>query len=270
MSLLKSIDHVTSDLTRLRFLFVNLFFYGTPDSWVLVDAGLKGSAKTIIQAAERRFGKGAKPKAIILTHGHFDHVGAFPDLFQTWEVPVYAHPLEMPYLTGRTNYPKGDPTVGKGAMALLSFAYPYKAIDLGSRVLPLPDDHSVPFMPGWRWLHTPGHTPGHTSLFRDQDRCLIAGDAFVTTKQESLSSVAVQKEGVYGPPSYFTPDWNSAHASVTKLAELAPLIAATGHGAVLRGEKLTAGLKYLTEYFDTMALPKQGRYVPSTHRTTAS
>ena len=40
-------------------------------------------------------------------------------------------------------------------------------------------------MPGWRWVHTPGHTAGHVSLFRDADRTLIAGDAFVTTKQES-------------------------------------------------------------------------------------
>jgi glyoxylase-like metal-dependent hydrolase (beta-lactamase superfamily II) len=41
-------------------------------------------------------------------------------------------------------------------------------------------------MPGRRWLHTPGHTAGHVS-FRDHDRCLIVGDAFVTTKQESYT-----------------------------------------------------------------------------------
>jgi hypothetical protein len=35
-------------------------------------------------------------------------------------------------------------------MALLSFAYPNSAIDLGSRVRSLPDDGSVPHMPGWR------------------------------------------------------------------------------------------------------------------------
>jgi glyoxylase-like metal-dependent hydrolase (beta-lactamase superfamily II) len=88
-------------------------------------------------------------------------------------------------------------------MALMSFAYPNQAIDLGARVRPLPDDGSVPHMPGWRWLHT----AGHLSLFRDADRRLIAGDAFVTSKQESLYAVVTQEPEVHGPPAYFTPDW---------------------------------------------------------------
>ncbi|MES2713444.1 MAG: MBL fold metallo-hydrolase [Pseudomonadota bacterium] len=267
MGVWMSVDSVTPDLTRVRNLFVNLYCLGTADSWVLVDAGLKGSASGIIRAAEQHFGKGAKPKAVILTHGHFDHVGAFPALFETWDVPVYAHALEAPFLTGQSPYPPPDPTVGKGMMALLSFTYPNKPIDLGGRLRLLPGDGSVPFAPSWRWIHTPGHTPGHVSLFRDSDRCLIAGDAFVTTKQESVAMVATQKEGVFGPPSYFTPDWNAAHASVSRLAKLDPEIAATGHGKPLRGPELRSGLQRLNTGFDDIALPRQGRYVPKDHRT---
>ncbi|MDY0395290.1 MBL fold metallo-hydrolase [Virgibacillus halophilus] len=37
----------------------------------------------------------------MLTHGHFDHVGGLVDLVKEWEVPVYAHSLEFPYLTGK-------------------------------------------------------------------------------------------------------------------------------------------------------------------------
>lgn len=40
MAVTSAVDQVTPDLTRLRFLFVNLYLWGTPDSWVLVDAGL--------------------------------------------------------------------------------------------------------------------------------------------------------------------------------------------------------------------------------------
>jgi glyoxylase-like metal-dependent hydrolase (beta-lactamase superfamily II) len=72
----------------------------TPD-WVLVDAGLPGSAGTIRRHAAEIFGSEARPAAIILTHGHFDHVGALLTLATEWDVPVYAHPLELPYLTGR-------------------------------------------------------------------------------------------------------------------------------------------------------------------------
>lgn len=117
-------------------------------------------------------------------------------------------------------------------------------------------------MPGWRWIHTPGHTKGHVSLFREDDRCLIAGDAFVTVKQESLYAVATQEQEIHGPPAYFTPDWNAARQSVERLAQLRPSIAATGHGTPMRGEELGRALEKLLMDFDEIAVPNQGRYVP--------
>ncbi len=146
-------------------------------------------------------------------------------------------------------------------MALLSFAYPNGAIDLGDRVQPLPADGSVPGLAGWRWLSSPGHSDGHVSFFRDSDRLLLSGDAFVTTKQESLYAVATQKQEVHGPPSYFTPDWKAARTSVETLAALRPAIAATGHGTPMSGPELTDGLARLVANFDDVAVPDHGRYV---------
>ena len=65
------------------------------------------------------------------------------------------------------------------AVATLSRFFPRRPIDLGDAILPLPDDGSIPGIGEWRWIHTPGHSPGHVSLFRDYDRALVAGDAFV-------------------------------------------------------------------------------------------
>ena len=53
----------------------------------------------------------------------------------------------------------------------------------------LPSDGTVPHLPDFKWIHTPGHTPGHISLFREKDQALIVGDAFVTVKQEYLYKV---------------------------------------------------------------------------------
>src|SRR4028118_78297 len=116
-------------------------------------------------------------------------------------------------------------------------------------------------MPEWRWIHTPGHTPGHISLWRESDRTIIAGDAFITTNQESAYAVAVQTPEMHGPPKYFTPDWQSARQSVESLAALDPRLVVTGHGRAMEGAEMLAALKLLARDFDRIAVPESGRYV---------
>jgi len=254
---------VAPGVMGMEIVFVNLFFVENSDqSWVLIDAGLYGSADKIRRAAEERFGKENPPKAILLTHGHFDHVGALQTLADYWQVPVYAHPLELPYLTGASSYPPPDSSVGGGGMAYLSFMYPKKPIKFRGRLELLPSDGSVPFLPEWKWLETPGHAPGHVSFFRQHDRVLIAGDAFTTRKPESAIAVLTQKQEICGPPSYFTPDWQAARHSVQKLASLEPEIAASGHGLPMQDIDLRQGLEELSRLFDQLAVPHKGRYVP--------
>ena len=257
------LEPVTHDLFKLKTWIVNCYFYGEPGGkdFVLVDTGMPGWANEIAELAEQQFGPGARPPAIVLTHGHFDHVGNVMKLAERWDVPVFAHRLELPYLTGRSDYPPADPSVGGGMMARTGFLFPRRGIDLGGRVRTLPEDGAVPFMPHWRWIHTPGHTPGHVSLFRDDDRCLIAGDAFIATQQESLLSVMMQEKQMHGPPMYFTQDWISAAASVRELALLDPRIAATGHGPIMRGQELRVALSWLADEFEVAAVPDDGRYV---------
>ncbi len=155
-------------------------------------------------------------------------------------------------------------------MAWLSPLYSRRGIDLGRRVRALPAAGSVPFLPGWRFLHTPGHTPGHVALFRDADRTLVAGDAFVTTKQESFFAALFKPEAVYGPPAYFTLDWDAARASVRRLAALNPEVAATGHGVPMRGAAMRAQLNRLASEFDRLARPADGQYVRAPARPDAN
>ncbi|HXT32634.1 MAG TPA: MBL fold metallo-hydrolase [Vicinamibacterales bacterium] len=249
---------VGRDVAFMRCAMVNVAAIGNDSRWILIDAGLPGYGPAIRRAAEARFGPVA-PAAIVLTHGHFDHVGSVDDLLSAWDVPVYAHRLEMPYLTGKSPYPPPDPMVGRGAMAILSRLYPRGPVDLGARVRALSAD-TVPGADEWRWMHTPGHTPGHISLFRETDRTLLSADAVITTKQESILSVLAQRCELHGPPAYYTADWDRARDSVRALARLAPELLVAGHGQPWGGADMRRQLDTLARRFDEIERPRFGRY----------
>ncbi|GKV68204.1 MBL fold metallo-hydrolase [Sporosarcina sp. NCCP-2716] len=255
---------VLPDLAYLTDQIVNVIFVGNPEPgnpWVLVDAGMPKSGGKIIEKAEERFGKDRPPEAIVLTHGHFDHIGGIIDILEKWHVPVYAHPLEHPYLTGSENYPDPDVTVEGGMLAKLSFLFPTDPIVITEFLEGLPEDGTVPPLPGWRWIHTPGHSAGHVSFFRDADRALIAGDAFVTVRQDQLYKVMTQEKELTGPPRYLTPDWTAAESSVHTLNGLKPAYAVTGHGEAAEGAWLTEHLDTLDRHFKELAVPDHGKYV---------
>ncbi|HEY0794873.1 MAG TPA: MBL fold metallo-hydrolase [Acidisarcina sp.] len=241
----------------LRIAFVNVFGVIHPDgTWTLIDAGIPFSASYILRWADRHFHRA--PNAIVLTHGHFDHVSAAGELAEHWSVPVYAHPLEFPYLTGEKEYPKPNAGAGGGAMPLMAPMFPRGPVDLRRWLKEIPSGDGEPFevMPGWEVLLTPGHTPGHVSFFRRSDRTLLVGDAFCTTKPEAFFEAAVaQHAELHGPPAYFTWDWAKARASVETLAGLDPKVVIPGHGKPVAGAEVAAALHKLAQNFDRIAVP---------------
>lgn len=254
------VHEVAPDVAYQRVLVANVVYCGLPGAgdrrWILIDAGAPGLAGRIRRTANERFGHGARPYAIVLTHGHTDHVGTLLTLAREWDAPVFAHISEVPFLNGSMKYPPPDPFAG-GMMSLMSPLLSRGPIDIGERLYALPRDQSIPGMPGWMWVHTPGHTPGHVSLWRPQDRMLIAGDAFITTRQESAYAALIsQRPEMHGPPQYFTPDWQAAKQSVRELARLEPETVITGHGFGMQGAAMRQALHELAQNFDEIAVPE--------------
>jgi glyoxylase-like metal-dependent hydrolase (beta-lactamase superfamily II) len=257
------LTNVSDDVAYYTNQIVNLIFIGRPGAkeWVLVDAGMPKCGPEILKVAEERYGEGNMPAAILLTHGHFDHVGSIVYLLGKWNIPVHAHPAEYPFLTGDMPYPEPDPTVEGDLLAKIASIYPNEPIDIKERLHMLPENGSVPFLPGWKWIHVPGHAPGQVAYFREADRLLLSGDAIITVRQDSLYRVLLQKPEVNGPPRYFTTDWPAAKSSVGRLQSLRPEIMISGHGKYMQGQELTNGIDTLVRDFDTIALPEHGKYV---------
>jgi glyoxylase-like metal-dependent hydrolase (beta-lactamase superfamily II) len=245
-----------TDVERVATTIVNTYMVGTAERWFLVDTGVPGAAPLIRMAAAARFGPDSKPAAIVLTHAHFDHAGNADALALEWDVPVLAHPLEMPYLTGHSDYPPIDSTMG-GAIATLARAFPRSGRKLRAQLFQLSGE-SIPGAPEWRWIHTPGHTPGHVSLFRESDRTLLAGDALATMNMDSWAEQVRRTPEPCNPPAPLTTDWEAARRSVETLALLRPRAVGAGHGLPIAGDAVADALHVFARTFTP---PAQGRYV---------
>ena len=81
-------------------------------------------------------------------------------------------------------------------------------------------------------VNTPGHTIGSISVFDTGTGLLVAGDAINGDGSG----------GITGANPDFTPDMDSANASVAKMAALMPQVAAFGHGGAPVTEDVTAKL----------------------------
>jgi glyoxylase-like metal-dependent hydrolase (beta-lactamase superfamily II) len=212
-------------------------------SWTLVDAGWEADGPRIVTAAASLFGADARPSAILLTHVHPDHSGSALALARRWEATVWMHPAELPIASGdftamaRYAGPLDRWVVlpimramgrrrREATLARSSLAGVARGFDPGS---------SVPGLPGWQCIPTPGHTPGHVSYFRPADRLLITGDALVTLRVNSVPGLLRGRAGLSGPPRYTSWDWRRATDSVATLSALEPDVLAPGHGRPLAG-----------------------------------
>lgn len=105
-----------------------------------------------------------KPLAILLTHAHFDHIGAVEQLRESFGIPVYIHTAEKKWLVdpvknGSSKYAEIPSVICKEADVLLNNEPELK---IGEFHMEL--------------LHTPGHSPGSITYYFKQEDFAIVGD----------------------------------------------------------------------------------------------
>ena len=107
--------------------------------------------------------EGLTPDAILLTHGHFDHVWGVERLLAKYPVPVYMHPLDREIL-----FDGAKAFRGMQSMKMLRHSFPTVDVADGSVV----NTGGV----SWKVLHTPGHTPGGVCYWSGENAVLLSGD----------------------------------------------------------------------------------------------
>lgn len=235
----------------------NVYLVGSADAWALVDTGMPRQGERIRGVAAGLFGPSSRPSAILLTHVHPDHAGAALELARAWQVPVHLHPAEMDLATARdlATVTRYATPLDRAVVLPLMRRLPRRRLEamiaadsLEGWARPLPPDGSVPGLPGWTWIATPGHSPGHVAFHREADGVLITGDALLTADLGTPAGFAqaLLRRGrarLCDPPRYLDLDHSAAVASAAALVRLRPRVLAPGHGRPLAGAELEAQLR---------------------------
>lgn len=125
---------------------------------LIVDTGLD-SRELLAFLEDRQL----TPTAVVLTHGHADHIAGLPLLRQRYaEIQVYVHRLDADLLT--------DPDANLSVLSGMRFQ-----TDPADVLL---DDGDTVTAAGitLKVLHTPGHTPGGICLYAESEGVVFAGD----------------------------------------------------------------------------------------------
>ncbi len=138
---------------------VNCYLYWDERSasGVVIDPG--GEENTIEKAVAAA---GFQPRAILLTHGHGDHIAAVGALKERWNIPLYVG--------------KGDKELLRTPSELVSSFYG-KQVTAPPPDRLLSDEEVVSFGTfSFRVLATPGHTPGGVCYLDEREGILFCGD----------------------------------------------------------------------------------------------
>lgn len=213
---------------RLTLARTNMYLLEIGERVLLVDAGLPGFWRPL-HAALAEIGRRPEDVAgVLLTHGHFDHVGLANRIATRWTVPIWAHAADVrlarhPYgyrhERTRVEYPLRHPRAIPGLVAMTA------AGALGVRgVEARPIDDEVPLPADTRIVEVPGHTDGSIAVHLPERDVVLTGDALVTLDPYT---------GARGPQIVAGAATASSAIALGSLAALAATDATTvltGHG----------------------------------------
>jgi glyoxylase-like metal-dependent hydrolase (beta-lactamase superfamily II) len=201
----------------LKNIFVNLYLVIDHDHLTLIDTGISGNGRRILNYISSLGLTSDTLKRIIITHADGDHYGSLSYLQKNSAGETNANQIEAEAIrNGRSSReltPAGIQKILYSAVRPLMKTQPAKVDQY------LVDGQVLPILGGLQVINTPGHTPGHISLFSPATGILFAGDSINVIGGKLVPSAGAN-----------TWDPGQAELSFQAQLKLDPAFVCAGHG----------------------------------------
>ncbi len=130
-----------------------------PDECLIIDPGDEANL-----ISENILRQDLKPKAIVATHGHFDHILAAGELQMAFDIPFYIHADDkkiVDYMTDSAQHWLNREIIEQPPSKI-------KYLEDGEELRIIKDELRV--------IHTPGHSPGGICLVNPKNKIIFTGD----------------------------------------------------------------------------------------------
>ena len=178
--------NVADGVHRIADAYTNWYLLEDDGRMTIVDCGVPTSWESLHHALAQLGRNAGEVEAVVLTHGHFDHVGFAERARRELGVPVYVHTNDVPLTRHPARHDHERPrsyylaTQVRALPIVIALArnrawWPDRlrsVVRYEGGTLPVPGSPRVIF--------TPGHTLGHCALHLPDRDVVIAGDAIVT------------------------------------------------------------------------------------------
>lgn len=143
------------------------------------------------------------PKCILLTHGHFDHIGAVKELSEHYGIPVHIHKGDASFLGKDGINRHREMFQSMGPSGMFYFETYYTENKNADFIL---NDNEYLEEYDLKVIHTPGHSEGSSCFYSQKDSVIFTGDTMF--------------KGGMGRTDFSGGDYNKLLESLNKLKQL--------------------------------------------------